>query len=362
MVRRITRPNKEVSRFAAPDSSAYPAGVTPDEALREIESGKPRPVYVVLGEERVFADRVVTAARKHVVDAATAGFNIDVFEAGEAPVHRIIDAANTMPMMARRRLIILRGIERLEKSDEKSKTSPTDALAEYVASPSPSTVLVIVGTKVDGRRKLATVAKKSGIIVDCLPLRPNMLPLFVREESKRRGHPIAGDVADALVDLVGNELAGLLDAIERLSLYVGEKQAITEEAVEACIARVRVGSVWGLADAVAARDRATALRLLNENYDPRDRGLPLHGLLASSIRKMLKLRALLESGASVDDAAKQAGFPPFKAQEASRQAKRFRPGELERAVAIFAEADLALKGSKRPPLLVLEDAIVRLTS
>jgi DNA polymerase III subunit delta len=336
--------------------------VTPDEAIRDIEAGKPRPVYVVVGDERVFADRVVAAARKHVVEPAMAGFNVDVFEAGETPVNRIIDSANTMPMMARHRLIILRGVERLEKSEEKSKTSPSDALAEYASKPSPSTVLIIVGTKLDGRRKLATVAKKSGILVECLPLRPNMLPLFVREEAKRRGHPIASDVADALCDLVGSELAGLIDAVERLSLYVGDKEQITEDAVHACIARVRVGSVWGLSDAVAARDRATALRLLNENYDPRDRGLPLHGLLASSIRKMLKMRALLDGGASADDAAKQAGFPPFKAQEAARQAKRFKPGELERAVAIFAEADIALKGSKVPPLLVLEDAIVRLTA
>lgn len=341
--------------------------MTPDEALREIESGKARPVYVVVGEERVFADRIVAAARKHVVDAATAGFNIDVFEAGEVPVNRVVDSANTMPMMARCRLVILRGIERLEKGGDdddrgKAKSSPSDALAEYVSKPSPNTCLVLVGTKLDGRRKLAGVAKKAGIVVECTPLRPNMLPLFVREEAKRRGHAIASDVADALVDLVGNELGSLIDAIERLSLYVGKGAEIAEDAVIASIARVRVGSVWGLSDAVAARDRATALKLLNENFDPRDRGLPLHGLLASSIRKMLKLRALLEAGVSTDDAAKQAGFPPFKAQEAARQAKRFPPGELERAVAIFAEADLALKGSKRPPLIVLEEAIVRLTS
>ncbi len=358
----MTAARRARQRAPHPTFPPYNDPMTPDEAIREIEAGKPRPVYVVVGDEQVFAARVVAAARKHVVDAATAGFNVDVFEAGETPVNKIVDSANTMPMMARRRLIILRSVERLEKSEEKAKSSPSDALAEYVQSPSPSTVMLIVGSKLDGRRKLATVAKKANILVECAPLRPNMLPLFVREETKRRGHAIASDVADALVDLVGNELASLLDAIERLSLYVGDKQEITEEAVEACIARVRVGSVWGLSDAVAARDRATALRLLNENYDPRDRGLPLHGLLASSIRKMLKLRALLDSGASADEAAKRAGFPPFKAQEAARQAKRFKPGELERAVAIFAEADLALKGSKRPPLLVLEDAIVRLTS
>jgi DNA polymerase-3 subunit delta len=341
--------------------------MTPEQAIAEIESGKPAPVYVVLGEERVFADRVVTAARKHVVDAATAAFNLDVFEAGEGSIGRVVDAANTMPMMSKKRLVILRGLERLDgKGDDdskgKSKGSPSDAIADYVAAPSPTTCMVLVGTKIDGRRKLATVAKKANVIVECNPLRPHQLTSFVRDEAKRRGNPIASDVAEAIVDLVGSELAGLIDAVERLSLYAGDEQAITEESVHEVVARVRVGSVWGLSDAVAARDRATALRLLNENYDPRDRGLPLLGLLASAIRKILKLRALLDAGVAPQEAARQAGIPPFKAQEATSQAKKFPRGELERAVAIFAEADLALKGSKRPPLLVLEDAIVRLTA
>lgn len=221
--------------------------------------------------------------------------------------------------------------------------------------------MLLVGSKIDGRRRLATVARKTGIIVACDALRPHALPGFLRDEAKRRGHVLSPEVADAIVDLVGGELGPLLDAIERLSLFAGAGAPITEEAVHACIARVRVGSVWGLADAVAARDRAKALELLNENFDPRDRGLPLLGLLASSIRKTLKVRALLAAGASPEEAAKQAGLPPFRARDAAAQARRFGEGDLERAVAIFAEADLALKGSRRAPLLVLEDAILRLT-
>ena len=263
----------------------------------------------------------------------------------------------------------MRGLERLEKAGEdddssskaRIKVSPSDQLADYLGKPSPSTCMLLVGAKLDGRRRLATVAKKTGIVVACDALRPHALPGFLREEAKRRGHALSPEVADAIVDLVGGELGPLMDAIERLSLYAGAGAHITEDAVHACIARVRVGSVWGLADAVAARDRAKALELLNENFDPRDRGLPLLGLLASSIRKTLKVRALLAAGASPEEAAKQAGLPPFRARDAAAQARRFGEGELERAVAIFAEADLALKGSRRAPLLVLEDAILRLT-
>src|SRR6185436_4954069 len=107
--------------------------MTPEEAIAEIEAGKPRPVYVVLGEERIFSERVVAAARRHVVDEATAAFNVDTFEAGETPVGRAIEAANTMPMMSKRRLVILRSLERLEKAGDdddggkaRIKVSPSD--------------------------------------------------------------------------------------------------------------------------------------------------------------------------------------------------------------------------------------------
>ncbi len=343
--------------------------MTPSEAVAELESGRARPVYVVAGEEALFVERVVTAARAHVVDAATAGFNIDVFDAGEGSIERVLDSARTVPMMARRRLVILRGAERLDKGGDDEapsakkgvRVSPLDRLADYVAAPADTGCLLIVGAKLDARRRVVTLAKKQGFFVECAPLRNAALPGFVRDEAKRRGHAIASDVAESVVDLLGGELGPLTDAVERLSLYVGERAPITSEAVEACVARVRVGSVWGLADAVAAHDRATALRLLDENYDPKDRGLPLLGLLASSIRKTLKLRALLAAGVGAQDAARQAGIPPFRANEAAQQARRFGEGELERAIAVFAEVDLALKGSRRPPLLVLEEAIVRLT-
>jgi DNA polymerase-3 subunit delta len=275
----------------------------------------------------------------------------------------VLDAANTAPMMSRRRLVIVRAIERLERAgggDDDRRGSPSDALADWLQKPMPTTCLLLVGGKVDGRRRLATVAKKTDAWVACEPLKHQQLGGFVRDEVKRRGHAIAGEVVEAIVELIGADLAALVDAIERLSLYVGPGAAIDEDAVHACVARVRVGSVWGLADAVVGRDLRTAIRLLDENYDPQDRGIPLLGLLAASMRKTLRLRALLDEGASNEEAAKVAGIPPFRAREAAQLAKGRPRAELEHALAVLSEADLALKGSRRPPLLILEEAIARM--
>jgi DNA polymerase-3 subunit delta len=73
------------------------------------------------------------------------------------------------------------------------------------------------------------------------------------------------------------------------------------------------------------------------------------------------MQAALAAGVPPQDAAREAGAPPFKARELAQAAKRMPPRALARAFAVLAETDLALKGSKRPPDMVLEGAILELT-
>ena len=62
------------------------------------------------------------------------------------------------------------------------------------------------------------------------------------------------------------------------------------------------------------------------------------------------------------DAARMAGAPPFKARDLATAARRFDRRSLARAFAVLAQADVALKGSKRPADVVLQGAILDLTS
>ena len=92
-------------------------------------------------------------------------------------------AARTVPMMANRRFVLLRGAERWDASDG---SSPFDALAEYAANPVPSTCMVIVASKIDGRRKLAVLARKQGFLVACEPLDSRSLPDWIVEQCVSR--------------------------------------------------------------------------------------------------------------------------------------------------------------------------------
>jgi DNA polymerase-3 subunit delta len=331
----------------------------PDATIARAKSGRLLPMYVVVGEERLLRDQVVAELRAASLAGGLADFNEDRFTAGEADVEAVIAAARTVPMMARRRFVIVRGAERWDASE--AATSALDRLAEYATSPVDSTCLVIVGSKLDGRRRLAVAARKQGFVVTCDPLDARAVGAWIAARCEAKGHAIDRDVAELLAALVGADLSTLDDAIERLSLYAGPGAAIDEVAVGACVARVRTADTWAMVDAVGARDLARAVRTLDDAYDPRDRGLPLLGALAWSVRQLAKYQAAVESGAGPDEAARIAGvFQPHRARELGAKARAIPAREVERWVLVLAETDLALKGSRRTPEAILEDMLTRL--
>lgn len=332
--------------------------MTPAEAIAQARQGKLLPVYVVAGEERLLRDEVVAALREASLAGGVAAFNEDKFTAGEADVEAIVSAARTVPMMAPRRFVLVRGAERWDAGESEGAL---ERLAEYAVAPIDSTCLVIVATKLDGRRKLAREARSKGIVVACDSLDARALPGWILGRFESLGHAVDRDVAELLAALVGPALSSVNDAIERLSLYVGEGAPVDEGAVGACVARVRTTDTWAMVDAVGARDLGLALRTLADAYDPRDRGLPLLGALAWSIRQLARFQAAIEAGASPDEAARRAGiFQPQRARELVAKARKVSRKEVERWILLLAETDLALKSSRRAPDAILEDMLTRL--
>jgi len=346
--------------------------VTPDQAIKKAEAGELLPVWLVVGEERMLRDQVIATITKAALAGGLPDFNHDKFTAGEADVEKVLAATRTVPMMAKKRVVLVRGLERWDTNasaaadDGATATKalpPLDRIAEYAKAPIDSTTLILVGQKIDGRRKLMTFAKKAGIVVDCAQIEGRQLPGWIRARAKLKGHAVAPEVCDLIAEIAGPDLSYLDDVLERLSLYVGRDSPITEEAVGVNVTRVRLADTWNLVDAASSRDLGRVLALLADVYDPRDRGLPLVGAIAWSLRQLLKLQSALEQGANIDDAARRAGiYPAFRARDHQQKLKaaKLTARELERWLLLVQETDLALKSSRRPADAILEDMFTRM--
>src|SRR5258705_10814426 len=117
------------------------AALTLDALLRSLKKGAPvpEPVYLLHGDEDVLKDEAIRA----LVDSAVGSsrdFNLDVRFAPDLTPESFHALVNTPPMMAERRAVVIRGVEQVGKR----KTKLRDEVVRYLASPNPTTVLVLV--------------------------------------------------------------------------------------------------------------------------------------------------------------------------------------------------------------------------
>lgn len=330
--------------------------------LAEARKGTWRPVNVLVGAESFLIDRAARQLRRASIgESGVPGFNDDVFHGAGLVAARVVAAARTLPMMASVRYVLVRDLQAVSAAE-------LDALADYVQSPSPSTCLVLVGEKLLGTTRLAKAAKalaktERGAFLTVEPIKGAQLERFIHGEAKRRRVAIDEDAASRLVDAIGNDLAAMEDAIERLSLFVAtsEPRRITSRDVEEVVSRVRVDTIWKLVDAIALKQARSALEATGSLLADGEAPLGILAQVARQIRIVARMKGALDEGLRPDDAVRRAGAPPFKARALQDAARKFSDADLRHAFRVLAETDQALKGSKRDREVLLEECVLALT-
>ena len=88
--------------------------MTPEQAIAEAKAQNLRPIYLVIGEESYLEAEVLAALKSAALVGGVPGLNEDKFVAGEVDVEKVLAAARTLPMLGKRRLVVVRSLERWE--------------------------------------------------------------------------------------------------------------------------------------------------------------------------------------------------------------------------------------------------------
>jgi DNA polymerase-3 subunit delta len=208
------------------------------------------PVYYLFGDDDFLKDGASRDIIDAAVDPSTRDFNLEVRRASEIDAESLDALLSTPPMLAERRVVVLRDVDKLKKA---ART----LLDRYLTRPAHDTVLVLVspsGVKAD--KTLSAHA----MTVEYAPLAGDRLPRWVGHHAKQLGRTITPEATSLLVEAVGGDLAQLAVELEKLASYATD--TIDEHAVAAIVGVRRGESLGDLLDAVAAKDLGRAIGLI----------------------------------------------------------------------------------------------------
>ena len=328
--------------------------MTLDELREELRAGRIRGAYLLAGSEALLRDDALAALGSAVLAGAPLDFDRDRLDGETASAGQLLDAVRTLPVLAPRRLVVLREPE-ARKANARGIVEALPALVqELVAGPGAgSAVLVVCAGSVDRRAAWVKAFRDPAALVECeAPTRAQELVGFVRAEAKRQGIALAPGSAELLAERVGPQLLWLRQELAKAALFAGPDEAVTRAHVAALASDVAEEPIWDLTDAIGEARGANALVVLQKLLAAGAPPIVVLGSLASHFRRLVRACG----GGRIQ-------APPFVQRKLEGQARRYGPARLTACLRALHDADERLKGrGALPPELVLERLVLGLAA
>jgi DNA polymerase-3 subunit delta len=325
--------------------------MTAQEFETTLRKGTVPTVCYLYGEESFLVDRAIRLLLDRAIDASLKDFNYNVFYGNESKGIDIADTAQTLPMFAERRAVLVKRAESLT-------AAACEVLLPYIQNPAPSTCLIFTGTKIDQRKKFFVELKKHGVLVEFKRLYDNKLSPFIQNESTSHGKPIEPAAADLLSFLIGNNLQELSSQIEKLVVFAGDHPRITLDDVRAVASSSKAFTVFELARYLCVRDLPNTLKSLDTLFRNGEDTPMMIGALSRHFRQLWRVRELLDRKAAKPDIAREVGINPYFLDDMIIQAKNFKRGELRGIFTELYRCDVASKTGGGQPYTLMHGLMV----
>ena len=221
---------------------------------KSLQRGEFERVYYFHGDDDFLKEQSVRELIAVAVDPSTRDFNLDIRAGAELDAETLGSVVGTPPMMAERRVVVVRDVAALRKDARAS-------LDRYLEQPAPDVMLILVAPAAE-KAKVDKALEKRATTVEFAPLSGDRVPRWIIHHVESvLGATITPGAAELLQQATGNELAALAAELDKLASYAGG--GTIDEAAVADVVGVRRGETLGdFLDRVAARDAAGALALL----------------------------------------------------------------------------------------------------
>jgi DNA polymerase III subunit delta len=324
------------------------------QTLHELESDLKkeglRPIYIILGPDQYQRRLAVNLLKKKALGSDNGAFDYAEFCAGEDPIDEIIKSANTYPMLSPKRVALVSSAEDLTDSDQ-------DALINALKNFSSRGMLILIAEELDHRKKFYRTMKDSGCIAEFANLKGIALERWAEAYVQREGHQISSAGLKKILDLAGSDLQGLSTELEKLFLFAGKQKNIPDSAIDDLVRSSRQHKIFELLDAMSARDKNGALRMLDNLLSAGESPIGIVAMMARQCRQLLSAKDCLAQKMDARDIAAKLQVLPFLLDKFMRQVRSADAESLKRTYIRLAEADRRLKSSSVDGRLLLEQVI-----
>ena len=308
-------------------------------------TGEVEAVYHFTGDEDFLKGEALKKLIAILVPQELRNFNLDVLYGAETSADQIINKASTIPVNARKRVVVVNDLDKLSPFSK-------DMLLSFLPKLPDSVCLILLSPKVAMTTKFYKALSGLAVTVNFRKLWEDRISDWITNRVRERGKQMERDALPIFLESVGTDLATLASEIEKLLIYVGERRSITAADVETVAGTSRSHNVFGLIDSIGEKDPEKSLVILSNLILSGEKpGGIIFWLTAHLERLILTKEFRSGSGKSLASFLK---VKPFLASKYQKQAPNFTVEGLEKGLKLLYQTDIDLKSNVMPDGTLLE--------
>ncbi|HIS03402.1 MAG TPA: DNA polymerase III subunit delta [Candidatus Pullichristensenella avicola] len=315
------------------------------EFYAQIKEGALEGVYLFAGPEEYVKREALEALARAILPEGMEALNRADLEGASAA--QIIDAAETLPLLCARRLVIVRDWAPLCPGKARGEDDEAARMIAYLdRAPESCIVVFYMRGEADGRKKLTSALKKRGAEVRFEALTDAEILRWANAQLKPLGKSISQQAASHLAFTAGRDLTRLCAEIDKLADYIGARKEIQVDDIEAVVSPSLEFSVFEMLDFLFAGDLTRAERSLNVLLRDGQNCVGILAMLVRQLRMLTHLALCQRAGGNAASVEKALKLHPYAAKRAARQARQMDADELSRLYTQAVDADFAIKSGR----------------
>jgi DNA polymerase III subunit delta len=295
-----------------------------------------KPAYLICGDDDAKIDAWRARVRRRAEDERGPG-GLESFDARASEPAEIVAALSALTFDPGTRYVLVDDVGAW-------KAPQLEPLVSILGEMPPETVLVAIARGKALKQLCKAVEKAGGEVREYAAPKPWELPKWTIERGRELGLEVDGEAAKQLVALVGAGQQRISRELEKLALAVHPRTQVSSADVDALAARDASPQVYDLADALVAGDLRMTFVLAEQLEAHGERPGRLIFPLVRRLREVHRAAALLDSGMPDAKVGEALRAPPWLAKKTVARAKKADRAALERAICVFADLEVDLRG------------------
>lgn len=225
--------------------------------MKDIKNKVFMPVYLLMGTEGYFIDKICDAIIENALTEEEKDFNFTQSYGIDTNVRELIANCKRFPMMSKYQLVVVKEAQLMD--------SP-DTLVNYIERPLQSTILVVCckNGKLKATETLKIAKKAKDVLVyESTEIKEWAVEKVISNLITAKGYKVDSKSVSMLNEFIGNDISRIMGEIEKLVIIAEKAKVITPEMVEKNIGISKDYNNFELETAIKSRNLSKAISIVS---------------------------------------------------------------------------------------------------